>query len=733
VLDGGRTAPGPRTVGPAAARPRVTLSRTEQRPEIDGQLADEVWETAARIDRFVQRQPREGEPATEATEVFITYDSQHIYIGIRAHYSDPALIRANRSQRDQINQDDTVSVIVDPFLDQQRAYVFSVNGYGVQGDSLLTGGGGGGRGGGGRGGGGGGGGMGDSSWDALFSSAGRLVEDGWTAEMAIPFKSLRYPARDDGETHRWGFQVQRTIESKDETVVWSPVWRNEASFLAQTGTLDGMTALSASRNLELLPTFTAVSASALDADTGVTRRDSQPDGGMDLKYGVTSNMTLNFTVNPDFSQIESDRQQIAVNQRFPLFFSEQRPFFLEGQEIFSVSGPATFIHTRTIVDPQWGAKFTGKAGRTSFGVLAANDSAPGNLEDATDPAFDQTAQFFIGRVRHDLYAESSIGAIVTNREFLDRYSRVGGFDGNFRLGRTHRLSFLAVFSDHRDRLGVARTGNIYNLSFSRQGRGLTYSASTSGIDPNFRTDVGFVRRTDVRQSRTGMGYSWYPESWIVNWGPSLDYARTYNYDGVLEDEELQGGVDVRFARNISVNTSVSREMERFGDINFEKTRYRVSGNVNASRAFGISVGVSGGDQVRYVDDPFLGSGSGVNVNVTLRPSSRLESRLSVNTSRFVDTRFDEQLYHVKTFRSTTSYQFSERLSLRSILEHNTFDRTFGANLLATYRVNAGTVFFIGYDDRYLQSNRINDTLFPSTDYRSTNRAVFMKLQYLFRL
>ena len=297
------------------------------------------------------------------------------------------------------------------FLAQQRAYVFSVNGYGVQGDSIVGGrrGSGGGGGGGGPG---GGGGVprGDSSWDALFSSGGQLVDDGYTAELAIPFKSLRYPARGPDVPHTWGMQLVRRIRGKDETVVWSPVSRDIAGFLPQMGLLEGMTGLSTSRNLEVQPTFTTFRFGALNEETGqVVDGDPDPEGGVNFKYGVTSNLTADLTFNPDFSQIESDRPQVEVNQRFSrfsLFYPELRPFFLEGAEIFQIQAPFTPVHTRTIVDPQFGGKLTGKTGRTTVGVLYANDEAAGAATDASsDLSLAQPAQTFVGRVRYDLYSE----------------------------------------------------------------------------------------------------------------------------------------------------------------------------------------------------------------------------------------------------------------------------------------------------------------------------------------
>ena len=373
------------SAGVLTGRPSVTVARADLPPTIDGQLDDPIWQQAAVVTEFVQANPVEGAPATEDTEVYIAFDSTHLYVGMHAHYSDPGMVRANRVDRDQTIGDDTISVYFDTFLDQQRAYVFTLNGYGVQGDSLM----GGGRGGGFRG---GPGGMprGDSSWDALFDSGGSIVDDGWTAEMAIPFKSLRYPST-GGAPHRWGFQIARSIRGKDEAVVWAPVSRDVSGFLPQMGLLDGLSNLSTSRNLEILPTFTAVQVGSLNTTTGGFGEARQPEGGINLKYGVTSNLTLGFTYNPDFSQIESDRPQIEVNRRFPLFFSELRPFFLEGQEVFDVAGPVNFVHTRTIVDPRFGGKLTGKAGRTTLGVLVANDEAPGKVDDPTDRAFGQTA------------------------------------------------------------------------------------------------------------------------------------------------------------------------------------------------------------------------------------------------------------------------------------------------------------------------------------------------------
>ncbi len=723
------------SAGILTGRPAVRPPRAPTPPAIDGRLDDAAWRSAVRITDFVQQNPVEGAPATEATDVYIAYDSQNIYVGISAHYSDPSIMRANRIDRDQAFRDDNVSVYFDTFLDQQRAYVFSVNGYGVQGDSIMSSSGGGGNRGIPRG---------DSSWDALFDSAGQIVDDGFTAEIAIPFKSLRYPQKRADDPHRWGFQIVREIHGKDENVVWAPISRAISGFLPQMGVLEGMSNLSTSRNVEIMPTFTAIQFGSLNTSTGAyVDKKTDPEGGVNFKYGITSNLTADVTFNPDFSQIESDRPQIEVNQRFALFFPELRPFFLEGAEIFRMPGAITIVHSRTIVDPDYGGKITGKVGNTTVGLMVANDAAPGTTDDPSDPAFGKSANVFVGRVRYDPYAESHVGVIFTNREFLDSHSRLGGVEGDFRLGRTQSAGFKVLRADHRDLDGVVRTGQYYATRWQLNGRNWGASASGFTVPPDFRTDVGFVRRVDQKRVSSRISYRWWPQSWIIDWGPSVNYGRTWNFDDVLEDEDTRFGVNASFAKNIRINFDVRRSMERFGGINFDKTGYSFGGSVMTNRNYSLGGSFRYGDEVRYSSNPFLGRGGGGSLSMTLRPVSRFQSDININTSRLIDpSNNDELVFDVKIVRALSTYQFTDRLLLRNITEYNTFNKTLRVNMLVTYRLNAGTVFFVGYDDRYRQGDRlfgdldgddVDDQLFPTlTSLKRTNRAFFTKLQYLFR-
>jgi hypothetical protein len=714
-----------------APRPRLTAVRTPQPPLINGRLDDEIWRgTAARVDAFVQERPVEGAPATEQTEVLVAYDNERLYIGIYAHYADPGSIRANRVDRDKTDEDDTVTVTFDPFLDQQLGYSFSVNGYGVQGDSVLKP----------QAGPGGNtaasnGALGDITWNALFTSAGELVADGWTAELAIPFKSLRYPARGAGQPHRWGFQIERQIRTKNEVVNWAPISRSVSGFMRQMGVLDGMTNLSTSRNIELLPSFTAIHTGAL-ASGGAYESDHDEQGGVGFKYGLTPNLTLDFTYNPDFSTIESDTQQIEINQRFPVQYPELRPFFLEGYDNIRVGGPATFIHTRTIVDPQWGAKVTGKVGKTTLGFLVANDEAPGKVADSTDPAFQKSAQVAIARIRYDYRPESSIGTLFTNREFLNSYSRMIGLDTPLRFGGgKYLIRYTGFYSDRRTLSGDRHTGNMYEILFRQDGRHLTYSLVNYQFSPEYGTDLGFVRRVDQRNIDGRIAYRWYPEHWIKNWGPDFSYDRNYEYSGTLQNAGPTGGATFQFARNMNLTASVSHDLERYREIDFTKNRYTISGGINTSRWISFTGSYSNGDEIRFTANPYLGGSAVYSLSTTVRPVSRFQSVIKLSTSSFADVRTDTKVFDVKIFRAQTTYQFTSRLLIRNITEFNSglgSNHTAFQNILATYRVNSGTAFYVGYDDRFRQGDAIDATVFPDRTYRRTNRAVFTKLQYLFR-
>src|SRR5690349_2564879 len=369
--------PSAKTSVPPAKSAPVHMPRFEKPPVIDGKLDDEVWKGAAVLSDFIQVQPGDNIPPSKKTDVLLGYDSKFIYIAFHC-YDEPDKVRAAISKRDDIFNDDYVGILFDTFNDRRRAYEFDFNPLGVQADGIWTEGQGE-----------------DFSLDLVMESKGILTEDGYTIEVAIPFKSLRYVA---GKDKLWGVHFwRRTKRFNNELDMWIPMDRDKNSWLAQAGHLTGLEGISTERTLELIPSLTvsetgkrksALPFNALAGTSDAGRFVNEPvkfDPGLTGKYTLTPTVTLDFTLNPDFAQVESDQLVVTANQRFPIFFEEKRPFFLEGIDIFNTQ--VTAVHTRAIVDPDYAVKLTGKVNRNTFGLLLASDNAPGNFteDERTDP------------------------------------------------------------------------------------------------------------------------------------------------------------------------------------------------------------------------------------------------------------------------------------------------------------------------------------------------------------
>src|ERR1044072_929945 len=342
-----------------------------QPPVIDGKLDDEVWKTATVLKDFYQVQPGDNVIPQNKTEVMLGYDSRFIYIAFHC-YDEPDKVRANVPKRDQIFDDDYVGILFDTFNDQRRAYEFDFNPLGIQADGIWT--------------------EGlneDFSLDLVMESKGMVTSDGYTIEIAIPFKSLRYVA---GKDKLWGVHFwRRTKRLNNSLDMWIPMDRDKNSWVAQAGHITGLEGISTERTLELIPSLTvsqtsrrartfglAPDSAAFNTDPG--RMLNEPvniDPGLTGKYTLTPTVTLDFAINPDFAQVEADQLVVTANQRFPIFFPDKRPFFLEGIDIFQTQIQA--VHTRTIVDPDFAVKTTGKIGRNTFGLILASDNGPGNF------------------------------------------------------------------------------------------------------------------------------------------------------------------------------------------------------------------------------------------------------------------------------------------------------------------------------------------------------------------
>jgi hypothetical protein len=519
----------------------VSIPRFASPPVIDGRLDDEIWKSAAVFKDFYQTYPGDNIAPSKPTEVFVGYDSKMLYVAFHA-YDEPNKVRATLAKRDDIFNDDYVGVLFDTFNDQRRAYELFFNAYGIQADGIFT--------------------EGkdeDFSIDIVMESKGQLTETGYVVEVSIPFKSLRYEA---GKGVLWGVQFQRVIKRfNDETDSWMPLSRDRTGFLNQTGRLTGLEGISTERPFELIPSLTlsetgkrvpTIPPDILAANPALTdpgRFVNEPiklDPGLNVKLGITPQVILDFTLNPDFAQVEADETVVTANQRFPIFFAEKRPFFLEGIDIFQT--PLQAVHTRTIIDPDYAAKITGKVRRTTFGFLVASDNAPGDFRDdeRLDPNnfrfLDKNAHVGILRLKRDVGAESSIGLIATTYNFIEQHNHLAGADGQLRINPQTIFSFQLLgttsrrfFFDPQQGENVYRTGNGlgYYFKYDRGGRHLTYSLTGSGRTEDYRADLGFTQRRNTNREDFVISYDSEPnpKGKLVSWKYSQSAGLNFDWQG----------------------------------------------------------------------------------------------------------------------------------------------------------------------------------------------------------
>jgi len=367
-------------------------------------------------------------------------------------------------------------------------------------------------------------------------------------------------------------------------------------------------------------------------------------------------------------------------------------------------------------------------------LFLADDEAPGKV-DVTDPAYKKKAQNVLGRVKYDLYRNSHIGMIFTDREFMNDYSRLVGTDLAMRVGETGNIGYRFYKSD-RDEVGVRKTGWATEMSIRQNTRHFDWASIQNALSPDFGNQLSFIERVDAIAWMPQIGYQWFPESWIRNWSLRLSPQKLWDFDGVLQnDTRWNPSINFTFAKNIKYSASISRLMERYRGIDFDKTRWSMSTTINTSRKVLLTADVNNGDQIRFITNPFLGRLLDYSLTVTFRPYSRLQSILKLDGNKFRDPVNHAQEFNVKIMRSTTTYQFTPRLLIRNITELNAglgSNHTLFENILVTYRVNSGTVFYVGYDDRYKEGTAVNSNIFSDPSYKRTNRAVFTKIQYLFR-
>ncbi|MEO8032420.1 MAG: DUF5916 domain-containing protein [Gemmatimonadota bacterium] len=480
-------------VAPTAPAP---VPRLERSARIDGVLDEPAWSEAARLTGFHQYTPVDSRDAEERTEVLVWYAPDAIYFGIIAHDDNPGAIRATHADRDKIDAEDNVTIYLDTFNDRRRAYFFTVNPLGVQQDgvrseggftagSLI-------------------GGTTDKNPDFIWESAGRLTDSGYVVELRIPFKSLRY-----GSTSEWGLNIARVIQRTGYTDTWTDTRRANASFLLQSGTITGLHDLKRGIVVEAQPFVTFSRNSFRDIDGSYDQGKVVTELGANLKLGLTSSTTVDATVNPDFSQVESDVGQVTVNQRFALYFPEKRPFFLEGIETFAT--PNRLVYTRQVQNPVWGGKVSSKTGPLAIGFLSSEDELVG-----------PDAYFNILRARADVGSNSTAGIVATNRFGPGTTNTVFAADTRLVFGQLYYFGAQAGLSSTTSQ-GNGVTAPIWQLEVDRTGRSYGFNYQVNGIGKGFESDAGFVPRTDILQAHSFNRFSAYGRR-----GALLERVNVYN-------------------------------------------------------------------------------------------------------------------------------------------------------------------------------------------------------------
>lgn len=749
----------------------VPIPKLDATVVVDGLLDEPVWRQAAVLSGFSQYSPQDGIPAADSTQVFIWYSSTALHVGIRAFEAHGA-VHATMADRDKIASDDNVQLLLGTFNDKRQAYLFAVNPLGVQMDGTIVetttpnqggwtptlsgrvap----------------------DLSQDFVFVSKGRVTEWGYEVEIRIPFRSLKYQS---SNVQSWDINVVREVQHSGFEDSWAPAKRSNASFLAQSGSIDGLGGFDRGLVLDLNPFVTQKSAGA-PSSAGWAYASARPQLGGNLRYGVTSNLTFNGTLRPDFAEVESDAGQFVIDPRQALFFPEKRPFFLDGLEQFNV--PHNLIYTRRIVKPELATKLTGKVAGTSVGFLSAVDDPSLSFNGGYQTTYN------ILRAQRDVGERSRLGMAYTDRMVGGDYNRVADVDGRlvFADVYTGLFQYAQSFDKTRD---VGRSGPLWEGILARNGKHFGFRYQLTGISDKFLASSGFISRNGTVHGGLDHRATWYNErgSVLETLTGDILYDDTWQYThftrhGDAQDKKFHLSTSAGLRGGWTVGAGVY--WETFGYDQQLYSTYRIERTVgthvdtipfvgvgripNRDYVFSLST-----PQLKRFDASLLWVGgqdenffewaqANINVwsiNVNLRPSDRLRLAGTFNYQGYW-RRTDGSLVGRNVIpRLKTEYQLTPSMFLRVVGEYDlaenddlrdetrTFfpliirghkalasrDRSVRGDFLYSYRPNPGTVFFLGYGSAGSADpnplDRFNfQPLIRSSDY------FFVKYSYLFR-
>ena len=716
---------------PAAARsetPTLLIPRKPP-PDMESLRVGRITATG-QITEFRQRDPGDGVPVSRTTTAFVSYDENNLWVAFVCE-DEPREVRGHLTRREATTEDDQVIVYIDTFRDGQRAYFFAANPLGVQRDGIVS--------------------EGqdeDDSFDTVWHSEGTLTDSGYVVRIQIPFKSLRFSSAAE---QTWGIALGRIIQRNNEESYWPYITRRVQGFVQQFARAAGLENISPGRNLQFIPYAMSTASRYLDADAPSpagfgSQREMR--GGLDSKIVLHDAFALDLALNPDFSQVESDEPQVTINQRFEVFFPERRPFFLENAGFFQT--PVLLFFSRRIADPQLGMRLTGKAGRWALGGLVSDDRAGGSGRSIDG----------VMSVRREIGEQSSIGILATSRDAGLRSNRVLSVDARFKLNRNWVLSGQTLYSATRSLDGVPSGGPGALLELVRDGRHFGYAARYTDLSPAFQSELGFVKRVNIRQFEQEAQYRWRPRnSPILKYGPTLTTVWNRDHAGQVQDWSVEGQFKVDFIRETKVEIGHARSFELFEEIGFSKHMTTLTASTAWLKWLGASAAYQQGTDINFDPAPgllpSLANARQTELAITLRPSARL-----MFEQTYIDNRLDMRAgspwpaaglsataFVNRIARSKVNYQFTQPLSLRWILDYAAVrpdqrlvalerEQQLQADVLLTYLVNPGTAVYVGYTDRaenLLIEKAGSSTLKRVSTLANTGRQFFVKLSYLLRL
>ena len=722
-------------VGAELAARRFEIEPAAGEIVVDGLLDEPAWDGALTFDLPYEWNPGDNVAPPVATDFFVTYSGTHLYAAWRAHDPDPGAIRAHLMDRDDIDtfvQDDHVVLNLDTFNDERRAFQFRVNPLGVQADALFdeTGG------------------SEDFAFDMIWQSAARINGEGYVVEIAVPLDQLRFPST--REAMVWGFDVGRSYPRQVRHRIASyPRNRDRSCLLCQIEKVEGFSGLEPGRNLEITPTLTANRTERL---VGFPEGDFETDAeeeelGLSVRWGLTPSLTLNAAVNPDFSQVEADVAQLAVNNRFALFFPEKRPFFLQGSDFFQT--PIDAVFTRTVVDPDWGLKLTGKEGPNAIGVFVAEDTVnslifPSNQR-SRGAFLEEDTTTGVLRYRRDVGQSSTVGALFVGREGEEDYSNgVFGVDAFLRLSDVDTLEVQYLRSETRYPSELAAAfgqpagdfgDDALELEYRRSSRHWNWSAGYRDLGREFRADGGFVPRVDIKRA-----FVWIDRRF---WGDeddkytqadvSIFTSRTEDSTGQLTDENVELQASIQGPWQSFLELGVEREKRFFeGVLHEDLDRSYLFARAQPTGALRFSLFALEGETVDFTNnrraDELL-----LEPSIEAKIGRRFNIQLDHNLQR-LDLP-EGELFTANLSQLRLVYNLNVRTFVRAIFQRLDLrqnpdlfpvpvepdEETLFSQLLFSYKVNPQTVFFLGYSD-----NRLGFDGIPLTQ---TDRTIFLKIGY----